>query len=709
MTLRAEFADYKLTADQEQLLELLQAFLSGSNHCFLLKGYAGTGKTFMMQGVTRFLRKTEVPFRILAPTGRAAKVISQKTASTASTIHKAIYLMEDLKEYRTEDIDDTETYKYYFDLAANFDNAHTIYIVDEASMISNAYSEGEFFRFGSGHLLNDLLQYINLDNNDHCKKVIFIGDPAQLPPVNSRISPALDADYLSEFFGLAPTTFEMKQVVRQQEHSGILANASVIRDGISQQSYRTFNMDTAYDDLKAINAEELLPRYISACAKTADEECIIVALSNRQVKDYNDLVRQYRYPDQPTICPGDRVLVVHNNYRHEISLLNGDFGDVIEVDSEVESRTVFLNKPIDGKRVGYPVDLSFRNLVVRFRDIQNRPHDIHCMVNENLLNSTERGLSSDENKALYVDFKSRYPKVKPGTSEFKEIIKNDPYFNCLQLKYGYAVTCHKAQGGEWKNVFVDFSSNSGYYSENYFRWAYTAITRAQSNLDCLNAPHFGILTQVKGQLNSGYQSADNVICVPTEAFSSEFPFDIPAQTPFLANIVYTVIDLIKSSGINITGVDHKQYCEHYAFARGASQAVALIDYTAKDRISHIRWKPDYDSELHSDLLRLLQPLVGKSIIGERTPLETKISFPMDAEYLRDFYKAIQEKALSQGISITKVTHLTVYHVKYIFTKSNLSVEFDNYFNAKGQLTKVIPNLDHCMSNSLLKEVLELIQ
>jgi hypothetical protein len=704
------FASCTLTPDQKGLLAALQSFLDGGDRCFLLKGYAGTGKTFMMDGLTRYLVAMEIPFRLMAPTGRAAKVISQKTSRPASTIHKAIYVMDRLKEYKTQDVDGTETYKYYFDLAVNDDDARTIYIVDESSMISDAYSEAEFFRFGSGHLLRDLLQYVNLDENDHRKKVIFIGDAAQLPPVNSRMSPALDEKYLTTMCNLRPRSYELTQVVRQRETSAILANASAVRDAIRNQRYNVLDIKTACADVTAVDASGVLSTYLSACAQSSDEQTIIVAHSNRQVKNYNDVVRQHRYPDQPTISPGDRVLIVHNNYRHEIPLMNGEFGVVVDVGDSIESRTVYLNKPVKGKRVNVPVDLGFRDVVVRFNDIQNRPHNIRCKVNENLLNSNEGGLSSDESKALYVDFKNRHRSLSPGSPAFLEAIQGDPFFNCLHVKYGYAVTCHKAQGGEWQHVLVDFGTTMGYFNEHYFRWAYTAMTRAQSHLYALDAPHFGVLSPTRSHDVETTQPNANVMCVGADALTSAIAFDMPEGEPFPAMLFYAVFDRIKDSGVGIVDVTHKQFCEHYTFARGSHTAVALVDYTARRAVSHVRWKPGCDPVLSAELAPLLSALEGKTIVCETRDAPKcapQISIPPDIDYLHAFYAAMREKISGQGIEIAKVEHPTAFHGKYVFMQSGHTAEMNYYFNGKGCLTTRTPDLARTTSDDLLHRVLEL--
>src|SRR5690606_18063859 len=220
------------------------------------------------------------------PTGRAAKVISQKTKHKAYTIHKTIYSNNDLKEFKVRNEEGTETFKFEYELKRNDDPNNTIYIIDEASMLSNVYSEGEFFRFGSGHLLKDLIKYINFDNNDHNKKIIFIGDNAQLPPIKMNFSPALDRKYLKDNFNLVSTEFELTEVVRQKTESGILHNATKLRQALKANIFNQLDIETNFNDINKTKHGELLSQYLEACNNSIDEETMIVAYSNSSVKEY---------------------------------------------------------------------------------------------------------------------------------------------------------------------------------------------------------------------------------------------------------------------------------------------------------------------------------------------------------------------------------------------------------------------------------------
>jgi hypothetical protein len=705
----SSFTAQELTSDQEDLVGHLDAFIHGDGSCFLLKGYAGTGKTFLMAGLTRYLHEAEIPFRLMAPTGRAAKVISAETRFPASTIHSAIYLMDNLREYKTGGIDGTETYKYYFDLTVNADDARTVYIVDEASMVSDRYSEAEFFRFGSGFLLRDLLRYVNLDANDHRKKVIFIGDAAQLPPINSNTSPALDASYLADEYELNPLDVELTEVVRHGEQSGILANASEIRDRIRKGTFNVLNIDVLPADVHELDVDQLLDTYRAARDRDGIDETIIITHTNHEAKEYNTLVRRERFPGRTHIGPDDRVLLVRNSYRNEIPLLNGDFGTVVKASATTEERTVYLNKPEEGKRVNIPVSLAFRDLVVRFVDLHGNKHDISCKVSENLLNGKEGSLSSDQCKGLYVDFKTRHDHLTPGTPEFREAIKYDPYFNCLHVKYGYAITCHKAQGGEWLNVFIDFGPNRGFSNENYFRWAYTAITRAQSQLYTLHAPRYSILTASRNTSAPRASDGEAQLGPPTGSPGPSGNFDWPADQPGLQVLFRQVARLTENATAEITHIEHKQYCEHYTLTEGAATCVAYIYYKANLVVSKVQWKPNANPALQEKLAGPLSQLEGMRLETPVCPQhpDVEITYPVDAPYLKEFHQAIEPAAKELDIRISRVEHPSMYHAKYGFTREGAAVEINYYFNRTGRLTTSDPVRSQGTSAALLEQVIAL--
>ncbi|WP_417431937.1 ATP-dependent DNA helicase [Halpernia sp.] len=705
MTLRETFSKYTLTSGQSSLIDELEKFLSDQTPCFLLKGYAGTGKTFLMKGLTDFLLQSKRNFVIAAPTGRAAKVISQKTKHKACTIHKTIYSSKELKEFKTKDEDGTETFKFYFEVKINDDPNNTVYIIDESSMISNVYSEGEFFRFGSGFLLKDLIKHINFDNNDHSKKIIFIGDNAQLPPVNMNFSPALDGKYLQENCGLVSNEFELTEVVRQKADSGILHNATKIRQSLKENIFNKLDIETDFKDINKTKYEELLPKYLQACNNTIDEETIIVAYSNSAVKGYNDFVRNHFFPNQKTITVGDKVILLSNNYNYpQMELLNGDIGFVVEVSPTTESRTIPLKRK-NSKNVVEEINvpLTFRNVTITFSDENFRKHDIECKIIENLLYSHHRDLSSDELKALYIDFKIRNKNLKIETQPFKDALRSDKYFNALRIKFGYAITCHKAQGGEWENTFLNCKTSMGYFNSSYFRWLYTGITRAKENLFTLDEPHFSIVSNIQPPKIENIKPREDILALNTEIAEIELPFDFSNQTTFLKHIYLTISEYLKDENINISDIRHTSYLEHYTFSQGNENAIFKIHYNGKNKITRIE-KPTNSTEFIESVYSKLANLQNKTIIIAETET-TETEFEFEQVFQKEFYENLKAKLEPFNFQIAKVEHKQ-YHEIYEIKKNGFTATYKFWYdgNFRFKKTELIPT----RTTGLAEEINELL-
>lgn len=687
MTLKDIFLQYKLTSGQKELLDELNKFLSDKSTCFLLKGYAGTGKTFMMKGLTEFLTETKRSFRIAAPTGRAAKIISQKTKHKAYTIHKTIYSSQDLKEFKIKNEDGTETFKFYYELKPNEDQNNTIYIIDEASMLSDVYSEGEFFRFGSGFLLKDLIKYINLDNNDHNKKIIFIGDNAQLPPVNMNFSPALDGKYLNDNCNLISREFELTEVVRQNAESGILHNATKLRQSLKANIFNQLDIETNFKDIKNIKHEELLLEYLKACNNSIDEETIIIAHSNSSVKEYNDFVRKYFFPNQNTITENDKIILVSNNYNYpQMELLNGDFGIVKEVTSISESRIIKLKRKNNKDEIiEENVPLTFRDVIITFTNEEFKKQDVQCKIIENLLYSHHRDLSSDELKALYIDFKIRNPYLTSGTKEFKDAIRGDAYFNALRVKFGYAVTCHKAQGGEWKNTFLNCKASMSYFNPSYFRWLYTGITRAKENLYTLDEPHFSIGSNLQLPKCKSVQSGEDTLIVNTEITEIELPFDFSDQTIFVKLIYFLISEYLKDADITIKDIRHTSYLEHYTLSQGDEIAVIKIHYNGQNKITKIEKPTTSLTEFIESVYSKLTSLQNKAIIISE-PEITETDFEFAQAFQKEFYENLKTKLEPFNFQIVKIEHKP-YHEIYEIKKNGFTATYKFWYDGKFKFKK----------------------
>ena len=442
------------TNRQSELFHLLVNFIFDSkNHSiFLLKGYAGTGKTSTISTVVNNLWRAGKKAVLLAPTGRAAKVISGYSKRQALTIHKKIYFP---KKQKNGSVD--------FVLQPN-KHTDTLFIVDEASMIPDKPQNAKLFENGS--LLDDLISYVYSGHN--CK-IIFIGDTAQLPPVKLTLSPALEADRLEVDYHKEVTEIELDEVMRQQENSGILANATVLRLLI-QNDAKHFMFDLGYPDIvRLIDGYDIQYAIISAYNNEGVEDTAFIVRSNKRANQYNQQIRTKIRGQENEISVGDYVMVVKNNYfwlKDSSSagfIANGDICEVLRI------RTI---KELYGFR--------FAEVEIRMIDYPDqKPFDTVLLLDT--LTSESPSLSYEESNKLYEAVKEDFVHEK---SKYKQLlsIKKNKYFNALQVKFSYAMTCHKSQGGQWKNIFIEQPYLPEGVNKEYLRWLYTAVTRAQEKL-----------------------------------------------------------------------------------------------------------------------------------------------------------------------------------------------------------------------------------
>ena len=443
--------------------ELSDFILSGDDRkAFLLCGYAGTGKTSLISALVRTMEQLERKTVLLAPTGRAAKVFSSYSGQSAHTIHKCIY--------RQKSIMDSSV----FTLSENRMH-NTLFIVDEASMISNESNA----MTGAGGLLDDLIEFVY--SGCGCS-LLLLGDTAQLPPVGEWQSPALTESYLRSMF-LNVKSVELKQVMRQLNDSGILFNATMLREKIeNEDAYCLPKVELkGFPDICSVHGDELIESIETCYDRTGVEETIILCRSNKRANVYNEGIRRRILYREEELSRGDMLMIVKNNYywrevlgREDKALLekldfiaNGDMAQIVRVHG-VEEMYGF----------------RFADVTLSMIDYEDCEIDVKIMLNT--LTSESPSLTREENERLFNAVWEDYPEIRSKRKRMEEIRKN-PYYNALQVKYGYAVTCHKAQGGEWKRVFVD----QGYVGEDminpdYYRWLYTAFTRASEKLYLVN-------------------------------------------------------------------------------------------------------------------------------------------------------------------------------------------------------------------------------
>ena len=452
---------YKPTFEQENVVKILADFLfcRKMDVLFLLKGYAGTGKTSLIGALVKTLDQLEQKCVLLAPTGRAAKVFSHYAGHPAYTIHKKIYRQK--------------TFSNEMDNFSINDNLHqhTLFIVDEASMIANDGLSGSMF--GTGRLLDDLIQYVY--SGQGCR-LMLIGDLAQLPPVGEEESPALSADVLKGY-GLEVHEAMLTEVVRQLSDSGILWNATELRRYISEEDFFTLPMIKVegFPDVKVIPGNELIEAIGDSYDWVGMDETIVVCRSNKRANIYNKGIRNTILYREEELETGDLLMVAKNNYFWTEGCKELDFianGEIAEV------RRVRREREMYGFR--------FADVVLRFPDYDEL--ELEATVLLDTLHTESPALPKEMNDKLFYAVLEDYSDITIKRERMKKM-KSDPYYNALQVKYAYAVTCHKAQGGQWKRVFLD----QGYMTEDmlspdYFRWLYTAFTRATETLYLVNWP-----------------------------------------------------------------------------------------------------------------------------------------------------------------------------------------------------------------------------
>ena len=446
------------TSQQREVFKLLEEFLpmGSCEECFLLKGYAGTGKTTLISALVKVLPRVKLKSVLLAPTGRAAKVISNYSGRKAFTIHKRIYR----KKVATSP-------EMNFVLADNL-SENTIFVVDEASMISDQVHD-----YSRQSLLQDLISYVY--NGKNCK-LMLVGDTAQLPPVGSEKSPALDPKILGDNFGLRLFSYELTDVVRQEKESGILHNATELRELIrkNKNKFPQFNLK-GFKDIFKMTGEKLVEGLSYAYDKYGMENSIVICRSNKSANAYNQNIRNRILYREEEITGGDFIMVVRNNYFWlQTEDNNGGFianGDIAKI------RKV--------RRIEEQYGFRFAEVVIELLDYPDE-EPLTCKVLLDTLYAETPSLSGADSKRLFEAVQADYSHFENKQIRMEEMKKN-PYYNALQIKFAFAVTCHKAQGGQWPAVFID----QGYLTDEmlnteFLRWLYTGITRSTNELFLVN-------------------------------------------------------------------------------------------------------------------------------------------------------------------------------------------------------------------------------
>ena len=447
---------FQPTEKQDIVLLQLSDFIFNvkPNVLYLLKGYAGTGKTSIIGTIVSNLWQAKISAILLAPTGRAAKVISNYSKKEAFTIHKKIYFPKKEKGGGVKFVMQPNKHR------------NTIFIVDEASMIPDAPSDSKLFENGS--LLDDLMHYVY---SGHKCKLLLIGDKAQLPPVKSDLSPALDAHKLYLNYNKDVKSLELDEVVRQEQDSGILANATELRAVLETSFYDSFkfNVKPFNDIVRLVDGYEIMDAINDSYSNDGYEETAIIVRSNKRANQYNQQIRNRILFNESELSAGDYLMVVKNNYfwikptTEAGFIANGDIVEVLEIFS-IKELYGFKFAEVKVKMVDYP---------------RMRPFETVFLLDT--ISAESASLTYEESNRLYQEVSKDYINEASNYKRFLGV-KNNKFFNALQVKFSYAITCHKSQGGQWNTIFVEQPYLPEGPDRDYIRWLYTAVTRAKEKL-----------------------------------------------------------------------------------------------------------------------------------------------------------------------------------------------------------------------------------
>jgi len=699
----------RLTNSQQVACDCIHAFvMDQSRRVFVLQGYAGTGKTLLIGHIARRLQENNRVVNLLAPTGRAARVITDKTGIPGSTIHRCIYNLDELIEHD----DKHSKFKFYFQLRKTaVDETSAVYIVDESSMVSDAESEGEFIRFGSGRVLKDLLEFAGICNADQNAKVIFVGDPAQLPPVNMSTSPALDPDYLKSKHKAAAEVYCLTEVVRHTKHSAILDAATRIRSNLERSQFNELVIQPREGEIEATTAEGVGKLWAAVYRPTEPAippPLVCVTHTNDAALRYNLTVRAALFggSGEQQVRKGDYLMIVANN--RLTGLLNGDLAVVLDAEEHADRRRVRIF--VDGKE--QHVELQFRDVEIAYEQSKTGRTKMRCVILENVLFSDLRDITPEQQKALYVDFKMRYPDLKANTTRFTETLLEDPYFNALRVKFGYAATCHKAQGGEWPSAVVVFEHQRT--DREGLRWAYTAITRARQKLFGVNLPNKMPWTGLAaGHCESTLETEKTTTTLapamvqPTAHPMVPFLDLFPAEPAFLRHKHKTAIEAWATVGIQVEKVEvvPNKYYVRYKLRKGRAFAKLHMTFSKRAKFT-VQMIPEFgaDDSLANESRAILQAAPHAGADGGVT---AEINFPEDLPVLKRFYdEIVRPRSKQVGIAVISVQHMR-YRERYVFGVGSTQATVDFIYNDRGEFTKHEATADKTAKmvvKSILKEI-----
>jgi len=591
---RDEFIGYNLTASQRELVTQIEEFLKNdSEHVFILKGYAATGKELILKGLENYLRKIERGMSLVTPTNKAAFWLDQSVDRPVSTIHSMIYEYMETKE--SEDGQPREASKFIYRLRGNLDSIDHVYVIGESGLLNDEISDCKYLCYGTGKLLEDLMNFIDPNATGCRRKVIFIGDDTQMAPVTSASS-ALRPSYFKAMYGDAfpVRIFQLTDVVDKQLKNLILNNAVQIRHAIEKKRYNRLVFERDASTMIELDESQFLPTYIKAYQAVEDNKPIIVASMNQTAQLYNAQIREQLFPGKTSVQPGDWIMFTKNVWIGDYRAFNGEFAKVLAVKGSE-------NKYIDF--AGRSRELRFRYVDIEITNRYGEKEKLSCKLFENLLDASGSVLPDDE---------------------WLELLINTLYYPVVYAQYGYAITVHKAQGGVWNTVFFDTEFYQNIKTKAGFKWLYTGLTLAKDRLYFTNWTDMGskLLGTMSSLSNTSSSNTKNAIWPegPSVAINGKTTLpsiaipDIEGSTAYreyVQEVSEELAVVLSQLNIQIVGINNMYFRIRYTFKRGNSDASLDAIYKQKQIITSIenhRNQGD-DQNLASEIKAIMDRLV----------------------------------------------------------------------------------------------------
>lgn len=700
----------ELTEQQQDVLRSVVSFVNDeTKSIFILKGYAGTGKTTMIKFLVPELHKKRKVVSLMSPTGRAAKVLRDKTGYPACTIHRGIYAFDNMQVVRHDGngslIETNHTkgqflrskgsddMQFWFGIKqhdVNDDPCKNIYIIDEASMISSRCANNETLHFGTDVLIDDLLTYAQPHLGG---KIIFVGDPAQLPPVGDNRSVALDETFF-EGRGLGVCTYELKEVLRQKGESTILKNAMQVRNVLQSEERNQLCFERNKGEVEDMSTEEVVEAYFNENPTPSIGESIVIAYTNSLVKDYNDALRRRYFPDCKDVIAGDILQVVRNNVNQNlgIELFNGDFVKVLEVSDTVETQSAPVWTDVTGHRERMVISIDFRSVVLQTEN----GNTVRCKIVDSLLNNREPNLTPLQSVALYINFRIRHPQLKQDEEAFKDELMHDPYFNAVQVKYGYAITGHKSQGGEWKTAFVDYTKRTG-LNDDSLRWTYTVTTRATQMLYGVNMPSITLMSKLKINAIGVYSKPSK------EASSYANVKDIPLlpsnASAFQKQKCLCVKEQLDEKGYLLKNIQCCQYNDKYTIEVPSGTIVVDCFYNGSGL--YTRYIPQPILSENGELM---------DIFNNDNGMQYSLDYIPSTEAFKQLYEKMLSACDDADITITNIVeHIQQYYVAYYLKTTGRFSQILFYFDKNKVISHAIPSSELGANDEKMQKLVSLFQ